>query len=98
MDAKTLTLTVDVTHDDIRDGKPDDCRACAVALGLRRAAADVPGVTLVEVDNYTMSLGNGRKRTVWKCHIPRQVAAFIVAFDCCRPVQPFTFVATFEAV
>lgn len=69
-----------VTEDDILRGKKDDCRACPVALALRRL------FPTAEVYNNEVAV----QEREWR-DLPDKVMLFIEEFDGGRPVLPFTF-------
>jgi hypothetical protein len=86
-------LTVQVTAQDISEGKQKSCLWCPVAIASARA----------------LSLGDGRfvtvlpsAITIYERHLnarvatwrpPESVARFINDFDSDHPVEPFTFAA-----
>ena len=79
-----MLLTVDVTKEDINQGRACSAGFCPIALALRRH----PGLKVVGIGReeiYTHSFYAPRLR------LPRKAQRFIVAFDHGEPVAPFTF-------
>jgi hypothetical protein len=84
-------LTVEVTAEDIRLGKPSSNCKCAVALALNR----IPGVSSAHVEfggaTVTYTLAGVTYDLAF--NLPEQASDFITAFDQEEPVEPFTFTA-----
>lgn len=83
------TITIEVTQDDIDNGKPDRIDMCPIVLACRRA---IPGRTsyVGECGDFiTVYGGIG----VIKYSLSKEAMKFINDFDYRNPVKPFTFVA-----
>lgn len=80
-------ITVQVTQDDILNGKRSRCDQCPIARALTRA-----GFTEVSV-GATIAVvarpGIGTSESVYD--LPEFANLFITNFDNGRPVEPFTF-------
>ena len=79
-----LILTLDVTADHIRTGKPSSCAECPIALALLSSCARA-GISLgagapvvVQDDSCTVRLGDG---DLYGGMLPPRVIAFIEKFD-----------------
>jgi hypothetical protein len=83
-------MRIDVTADDIRRGKMEDCCRCPVALAAARAfGLTTTGSWLTSpVRVFPSSLAIEEKDLI---RLPPGVAAFICAFDMGMPVAPFFF-------
>lgn len=80
------SMYVEVTQDDIYNGRRQDCCLCPVALAIKRAGL------YVEVDTnmvVTWKSGPVYIATYWR--LPFIAREFIAAFDYSRPVKPFGF-------
>ena len=80
---KYTIYTINVTEDDIKNGKPKESMHCPVAIACHRAAPDHNFSILhdeIEVDESGV---------IAEC--PWSVFDFVEAFDSGRKVQPFTF-------
>lgn len=77
-------LRVEVTAEDIADGRREHCERCPVARAMRRAIGRVVWVG----GAGQWGIGN---RSPQPKRLPLRVTDFITAFDTGRPVSPFTF-------
>jgi hypothetical protein len=83
-----MTATINVTQDDIDQGRPEDCRNCPVAIATERALQQP-----ISVDGEQIRLHRS-------CHfirLPKIAQAFVANFDAFDRDQPkpFTFEITF---
>ena len=78
-----MKFTIDVTQEDINDGKQKSYWKCPIALALKRKTGKDYFVS------YMVSLSNDIESKL--VPIPPLAADFIRAFDAGRPVHPFTF-------
>lgn len=85
-----MVVTIDVTAEDIAEGKQIICTACPVARAINRRLA--PG--------WEAAVGSGEyvlDPETWSDHcsveglLPPAASEFILAFDLGRPVAPFSF-------
>ena len=75
-------MTVEVTAEHIKKGKPRSCSRCPVGWAIRGA---VPGGVLVNaIPGYICMVGGPFK-------MPENVVAFVRRFDAGEPVVPFAF-------
>lgn len=77
-------LTIDVTAEDIRDGKPKLCESCPIALAIKRAYPGLP----VNVEEEEVVIGEHAY------NLPDDVSDAIRAIDYGIPVEPFQFSLT----
>lgn len=75
-------MTINVTQDDIRDGKRYRCGECPVALAIKRAC----GTNNVLVNRLSVIVNGGSK-----IPMPDAGIDFICRFDDTLPVKPFSF-------
>lgn len=87
-------LAVEVTADDIRNGKRNDNCECPVALALKR----LPGVeeVVVEIEYFQISYRLSGELYDCSYRLPQEAADFITAFDFNQPVGPVEFGAELE--
>ncbi len=81
------TVTVEVTEQDIAEGKPCECRACPLALAFGRALGRSDAV----VDAwgaYVNTVGLAKYR------MPESAFDFMRTFDDMRSVSPGSFIFT----
>ncbi len=91
-----MTLTVDVTAEDIEEGEASSCRRCPVALALNRAYG---GDCSALVGDARISLWD--REAFISAAIPTSVRRFTQAFDdktTRDDAKPFTFTLELEAV
>jgi len=74
-------LKVEVTAEDIKEGKRKSCTSCPIALAFRRAL----GHDEVKVGEIYTKIGKREYRT------PKVAFQFITLFDKYQKVEPFTF-------
>ncbi len=77
-------MKIEVTEDDIRNGKSYDCMTCPIALALSRAFKES---LHVRATPFSLFVDNPPRIF----NPPQSVVAFMVDFDMHHPVQPFTF-------
>jgi hypothetical protein len=75
-------MTIEVTQEDIDNGKRRRCRHCPVALALRRFTRSVWVADQSYLHNLDLQKEIGT---------PNRVSFFIEEFDAGKPVKPFTF-------
>lgn len=81
-----VTLTVDVTAEDIKQGKAHTPDFCPIALAFKRVAM-TPNVMV----------GNTNAVIAGTCFtLPKSASDFVFAFDSKCFVEPFTFTVTSE--
>jgi hypothetical protein len=80
------TITVDVTQDDIDQGKCSNVRDCAVARATARALDMNEGVMFGSTIAYL-----GVLTPTEPVRLPEEVKTFITAFDSREAVKPFSF-------
>ena len=73
-------MKIDVTQEDIVNGKKKSCDECPIALAMIRA-----GYKNVSVGSYFISSGN------LTYLVPPEVTKFVLDFDAEKPVSPFSF-------
>jgi hypothetical protein len=78
-------LKIQVTGEDIANGKPDDCESCPIALAMKRA---IPDLDWIEVDGDAQW---GTTDGGFGTRFPEVAKNFIRAFDSGDPVKPFEF-------
>lgn len=86
-----MTLTVNVTAEDIAQGRRSDCHLCPVARALRR----VTGSVWAAVGRYEM-VWRGPNAKAIRCDTPDEVIRFVADFDSVPgvnipPFAPFSF-------
>lgn len=82
------TVKIEVTATDIRLGKQQDPRSCAIARAVKRTMGDSPSVDGTEFD-VTIN-----DRTYYY-DMPKKAGTFVDKFDTDKSkVKPFTFTAT----
>lgn len=88
-----MEITIHVTQEDIEKGRRDDVCWCPIALAAKRA-----GLKGVEVDaSQDANKSWGWLWTTNECfRLPKEAIDFISAFDSSEPVQPFSFVVSYE--
>lgn len=84
-----MTIRVDVTNEDIKEGYPGAFAACPVALAFRRRMA-VPTGQVVAVAEGWIRWGEDLA-DCREARYPESVDAFIDRFDDGGPVSPFSF-------
>lgn len=94
----THTVTVEVTQDDIDNGKRGAVKLCPFALALRRALIALFNDPALEVSvgpsDAVYRFGEGRPN--WWIDFPESVRDFIKKFDTKQPVSPFAVDLTWE--
>jgi hypothetical protein len=93
----TMTLTINVTQEDIRSGQTDS-ELCPIALALLRAVRDqfAPEAYIVEVGRHSgLYFSANGKEYITKGY-SASVDRFIDEFDAGRNVMPMSTVAEFE--
>ena len=78
---------IEVTQQDIFDGRPNNGFACPIAFAVRRA---VGGRALVN-DKEVTAAGEYAK-------MPQAASNFVIEFDCGLMVSPFSFELEFEPI
>jgi hypothetical protein len=85
------SLRVEVTAEDIAEGRPHLCRQCPVARALRRAASLLfPGLTGAFA-GWTYLMAWQDDRTLFQVDTPWSARFFMAYFDNGEPVAPFAF-------
>jgi hypothetical protein len=79
-----MKLKIDVTHEDIQNGRRNDCFACPVALAFKRAGFDHPYVWYTSVWEYE---GSKNRKAI----LPDSAREFIDAYDTGLILDPFSF-------
>jgi hypothetical protein len=74
--------TINVTQEDIDQGKRTSPTQCAVALAMRRETGNEWVVGEYDMDNFQTNIG---------VRLPEEARTFIKDFDYGRPVEPFSF-------
>lgn len=77
-----MSITIDVTQDDIGDGTAGECTRCPIAIAACRALAD-----FCMVDAFTISIF----RSGASYPVPPEAWKFMEAFDAGLPIKPFRF-------
>lgn len=77
-----MTITVEVTQDDIDHGRRMECKHCPVAIAVCR----IPGC-----ENYQVGTRYVRRSCGIGILMPPEAISFIRDFDCQQPVKPLTF-------
>lgn len=85
-----ITLTVEVTAEDIVSAVRGDCSKCPIALALGRAAPDAVWA-FAATTNLIYDTPYGRRFAA----TPLVAKDFMSKFDLALPVSPFTFTAEF---
>ncbi len=86
----TKTIEVELTEDDMRHGKANDCAECPVARAVARALPGAePHVFHEEIELYGKYDGSATT--------PEEVSKWIDDFDSARNVAPFRFTLKFES-
>jgi hypothetical protein len=75
-------ILVDITSEDISEGKPGSCGKCPIALAATRAMGR-------QVTVGATTIGEFFGTRYW--NLPEIAMNFIADFDCDRPVKPFSF-------
>ena len=81
-----MKYQIEVTQDDINNGKPHTCSSCPVALAISRTTN-----YKAEVGLYIITLFNSKGFSYRSIKIPADIRQFIKAFDSYMPVSPFSF-------
>lgn len=89
-------LVVEVTADDIRNGKPTNNCECPVALALKRLPGVAAGSAWVDFTHAEVKYTVGGETFDLVFSLPREAAGFIEAFDFGDPVEPVTFTAELQ--
>jgi hypothetical protein len=80
-----MKVHIEVTEQDIKDGKPCTISSCPIARALRRTLPK--SVAQVGGDGITMNGVFGRRSIT----TPAKILAFVESFDNGYPVKPFSF-------
>lgn len=83
------TLVIDVTAEDIEEGRRDDCEHCPIALATKRALGN--GFCRVFLGVMEV-ITNGRGYII---RSSEEVIQFVHDFDSYNDVGPFSFVITY---
>lgn len=85
-----VTVSVQVTSDDIVHGVRADCWHCPIARALSRAVGQEVHVNYGRISDGSGNgvVGGGR---AWERSLPRNAINFQLGFDCREPVEPFAF-------
>jgi hypothetical protein len=91
------TIRVDVTAEDIREGRRRDCLGCPIARATRRAS----GFIWVYVHNpadweWAVSLDNDRRELKLIADLPPEAGIAAKRFDQTGEMSPFSFDLTLE--
>ena len=82
------TVTIDVTQDDIDQGKRENCTLCPIALAAQRV---FPGKS-IHVSVFNLWVDNSPAAEDGRGYpLPEVACKFLQDFDHGRPVQPFKF-------
>ena len=85
-------ITIQVSQEDIDEGKPRNCSICPVALAVNR---HLKPCYVSEVDPYDITIYECNERgTAMTCKFiprPREVNRFINEFDTLKTGKPFSF-------
>lgn len=87
-------VRVDVTADDIKNGRRSSAPGCPVALALRRLGYNTPHVSGRDVCiNHGLDGNNFLAPDHLYVTLPQEVAVFTRAYDDGHAVEPFSFEA-----
>lgn len=81
-----MIVTIDVSADDIAQGRIGECRHCPLALALERTLTPRHHQDAWEVDEFSCKI-----EAVVEIDLPLHASEFIVAFDAGYAVAPFSF-------
>lgn len=87
-------MRIEVTQEDIDTGVARDCRACPVALAVRRATGQSARV-VVNADEIILRDSTTGLLLGW-IKMPPDVAKFVADFDRGRPVSPISSELNFD--
>lgn len=90
------TITVDVTQDDIANGKQGECGFCPIALALNRHAPANHHFTVGSSTATLLREDRSDSIPLETVLLPRVAEAFVRSFDHRYTVEPFTFDLTFQ--
>ncbi len=79
-------MLIEVTQNDIDEGRRGECELCPVARAIKRAS----GSHCVYVDPTEVLLGENVLEATWT-KLPEEAAQFIEDYDNMQPVDPFSF-------
>lgn len=79
-----MSLTVEVTEDDIKKGVPGEADACAIVRAVRRAT----GRRVVNIDGESVEI----MKDDFYMALPKKAKQFVLDFDDGKDVEPFSFV------
>lgn len=88
-----MRIKIEVTAADIARGTPSSPSTCPISLATRRALPESLKNSKV-TSVFTLDVETSDKH--YKASFPVKADRFITAFDDCRPVKPFSFVAKFK--
>ena len=91
---ESFTLVIQVTGDDIGQGKRRDCGDCPVARALARAWGTVPGFGWAQAEMDCLGVWIDKGDWGYETATPEAVAEFMRRFDEMEAVFPFSFTAT----
>lgn len=86
-------FVIEVTQEDINNGKRGNCRKCPVALACMRS---MPGF-VVDVSTREIFIQHTSEHIVKSVPMSYTVRDFVVNFDSHGYVEPFSFVLEFDA-
>lgn len=95
----TVTRKVEITAEDIANGKPKECSRCPGALAIYRA---FPEAKFVDVMDQEVQLAFPSNRRTYSTYVwqtadtPEVLEQFINKFDLRKPVEPISFELTFN--
>ena len=94
----SLTLSVNVTDDDIFQGEPGECDTCPIALAIERAAEKISRRgDWVHAEVFTehawLRIGPNR----YRASLPQSVQDFIGRYDNALPAEPFEVTLLWES-
>lgn len=88
------TIRIEVTAEDIREGKPKMCSECPVARAISRAFG---GAVFAVASNRTFGMHSFALSGPYRiARLPKHVESFVRQFDCGESVSPFSFDLTLE--
>lgn len=96
---ETLTITINITEDDIKNGIADSCEECPAAIAVYRALTDTDPELYCELIPY---VGDGYvhlfqgEDILFSTPQGPDVGHFVENFDDTRYVTPFTVELTFR--
>lgn len=80
-------MKIEVTKEDIKNGKRLECDLCPIALAIKRSDANIESVFVTPRHAYITRRSEGEKNF----RLPDQATIFVLQFDQASAVEPFEF-------